>query len=298
YTGEGYLDFGFRTGELIDFDVTVDQSGIQQLGLRFANGEPVPRPVAIDIDGNFQTTLDIPPTGGWAEWRTAWFTADLSTGSHQIRVRTILPTGPNIDRLDTPDLPTTPVTGTPVFSHQRPMLEIRHNFAETRIPTYTGGDATEAPIGSSESPITGSPFPANSVTGGVMQNHAAWPVEWRGIFFADFVYQWIRLLKFDANGVPTSVELFDQTAGPIVSLTVDPVTGDLLAIRWNSQPIRYSPPTIPCPPDFNGDGIVGGADLGLLLAAWGSSRGDLDGDGTTSGADIGLLLAAWGDCTG
>ena len=298
YTGEGYLDFGFSTGELIDFDVTVDQSGIQQLGLRFANGGPDPRPVAIDIDGNFQRTLDIPPTGGWAEWRTAWFTADLSTGSHQIRVRTIIPTGPNIDRLDTPDLPTTPVTGTPVFSHQRPMLEIRHNFAETRIPTYTGGDATEAPIGSSESPITGSPFPANSVTGGVMQNHAAWPVEWRGIFFADFVYQWIRLLKFDANGVPTSVELFDQTAGPIVSLTVDPVTGDLLAIRWSSQPLRYSPPANPCPADFNGDGIVGGADLGLLLAAWGSSRGDLNGDGTTSGADIGLLLAAWGDCTG
>ena len=178
------------------------------------------------------------------------------------------------------------------------MLEIRHNFAETRIPTYTGGDATEALIGSSESPITGSPFPANSVTGGVMQNHAAWPVEWRGIFFADFVYQWIRLLKFDANGVPTSVELFDQTAGPIVSLTVDPVTGDLLAIRWSSQPLRYSPPANPCPADFNGDGIVGGADLGLLLAAWGSPRGDLDGDGTTSGADIGLLLAAWGDCTG
>ena len=51
-----------------------------------------------------------------------------------------------------------------------------------------------------------------------------------------------------------------------------------------------------CPADFNGDGDVSGADMGLLLAAWGTAAGDLNGDGTTSGADIGLLLAAWGPC--
>ena len=52
-----------------------------------------------------------------------------------------------------------------------------------------------------------------------------------------------------------------------------------------------------CPEDLNGDGGVTGADLGLLLAAWGTAGGDLNGDGTTNGADIGLLLAAFGtDC--
>lgn len=45
--------------------------------------------------------------------------------------------------------------------------------------------------------------------------------------------------------------------------------------------------------DLNGDGVVDGADLGLLLGAWGQSGGDLDGDGTTNGADLGLLLGAW-----
>jgi hypothetical protein len=39
---------------------------------------------------------------------------------------------------------------------------------------------------------------------------------------------------------------------------------------------------------------VDGADLGLLLAGWGSSSPDLDGNGTVDGADLGLLLAAWG----
>ena len=48
--------------------------------------------------------------------------------------------------------------------------------------------------------------------------------------------------------------------------------------------------------DLNGDGTVGGADLGLLLAGWGEpGPTDLDGDGTTNGADLGLLLAAWGE---
>lgn len=50
------------------------------------------------------------------------------------------------------------------------------------------------------------------------------------------------------------------------------------------------------PGDFNGDGLVNGADFGLLLIAWGNCRGcpeDLDGNGVVNGADIGLLLTYW-----
>lgn len=47
------------------------------------------------------------------------------------------------------------------------------------------------------------------------------------------------------------------------------------------------------PGDFTGDGIVSGADLGALLAMWGTPEGDLDGNGTTSGADLGILLTNW-----
>lgn len=56
-----------------------------------------------------------------------------------------------------------------------------------------------------------------------------------------------------------------------------------------------------CPADINCDGIVSGADLGLLLGAWGSCSGcpeDINGDGTVSGADLGLMLGAWGPCSG
>lgn len=55
-----------------------------------------------------------------------------------------------------------------------------------------------------------------------------------------------------------------------------------------------------CHGDLNGDSAVTGADVGILLGAWGTSGGtsgaDLDGSGVVSGADLGVLLGAWGPC--
>lgn len=46
--------------------------------------------------------------------------------------------------------------------------------------------------------------------------------------------------------------------------------------------------------DLDGDGDVDGADLGLLLGAWGTTGpGDVDGSGIVDGADLGLLLGQW-----
>lgn len=47
-------------------------------------------------------------------------------------------------------------------------------------------------------------------------------------------------------------------------------------------------------PDLDGNGAVDGADLAVLLAAWGSAgRADLDGSGNVDGVDLAILLAAW-----
>ena len=48
--------------------------------------------------------------------------------------------------------------------------------------------------------------------------------------------------------------------------------------------------------DLNGDGLVNGADLATMLAAWGACGGcaaDLNGDGAVNAADLAILLAAW-----
>ncbi len=48
--------------------------------------------------------------------------------------------------------------------------------------------------------------------------------------------------------------------------------------------------------DFNRDGLVDGADLGMLIGGWNSAASvlDLDGNGIVAGGDLGMLLQAWG----
>ncbi len=52
----------------------------------------------------------------------------------------------------------------------------------------------------------------------------------------------------------------------------------------------------PVDPDFNGDGLVDGADLSLLLSGWGGDdlTLDIDGDGQIGGNDLAILLGSWG----
>jgi hypothetical protein len=64
----------------------------------------------------------------------------------------------------------------------------------------------------------------------------------------------------------------------------------------------------PCPTDIapsgGGDGVIGAADLGQLLANWGQCPpppgeecpADFNDDGTVGAADLGQLLATWGPC--
>ena len=62
------------------------------------------------------------------------------------------------------------------------------------------------------------------------------------------------------------------------------------------------PSTIGCLADLNGDGVVAGADMSLLLGGWsppgqpctGCCVGDIDGNGVVNAADLTLLLGAWG----
>ncbi|MCA9286109.1 MAG: hypothetical protein KDA22_12870 [Phycisphaerales bacterium] len=59
-------------------------------------------------------------------------------------------------------------------------------------------------------------------------------------------------------------------------------------------PIVIASP-IPILGDLDGNGVVDGADLGLLLSNWNESGiGDLNADGIVDGSDLGLLLANWG----
>jgi 1,4-alpha-glucan branching enzyme len=55
-------------------------------------------------------------------------------------------------------------------------------------------------------------------------------------------------------------------------------------------------PPPPKPADVNGDGLVNGSDLAIVLGAWGSGNvvADINDDGIVNAADLSALLAAWG----
>lgn len=79
----------------------------------------------------------------------------------------------------------------------------------------------------------------------------------------------------------------ELTAGRIRKLVSNPLPADSDA---DGVPDTCEPPV----GDLNGDYIVDGADLGALLAQWGSTgSADLNDDGTVDGADLGILLGNW-----
>ena len=60
--------------------------------------------------------------------------------------------------------------------------------------------------------------------------------------------------------------------------------------------VTCNPYPIECPGDFDGSGTIDGADLSILLAAWGGPEADITGDNNTDGQDLSVVLAGWGIC--
>ena len=74
-------------------------------------------------------------------------------------------------------------------------------------------------------------------------------------------------------------------------------------INWFLNNPRPNYPIAPneegCPADLDANGIVNGADLGLLFVEWnGPGNADFNGDGEVNGIDVGIMLVAWGPCPG
>jgi len=69
--------------------------------------------------------------------------------------------------------------------------------------------------------------------------------------------------------------------------------------QFSSYYLALAPPPAACPGDTNGDGLVNGADLSVLLAQFGlavtpGTGADFNGDGLVNGADLSVLLARFG----
>jgi hypothetical protein len=102
------------------------------------------------------------------------------------------------------------------------------------------------------------------------------------------------------TGLPLTQEL---VAGQTYHLLIGSYSATSGAVSGSLVIDGPAQPPASCLGDLNLDGAVTGADLGLLLGAWGACPGgtpgclgDLNLDGAVTGADLGLLLGAWGPC--
>lgn len=126
------------------------------------------------------------------------------------------------------------------------------------------------------------------------------------------------LVLTDATFAPATVTAYDDLGMPFATLLYDfPDPGDsLCADDWfygffsdsgisrieivasgdiEVDHVQYGFSDLSTASDLDGDGSVGGGDLGILLANWGTPcLGELTGDFVIDGADLGVVLANWG----
>lgn len=96
-------------------------------------------------------------------------------------------------------------------------------------------------------------------------------------------------VRFDATGKAPGV----YTATATVHVSDENLTG--AANSTIALTLKATVVAVGNPADLNGDGVVNGADLAILLNAWGTAGpGDIDQNGVVDAADIALLLGVWG----
>jgi hypothetical protein len=106
--------------------------------------------------------------------------------------------------------------------------------------------------------------------------------------------------------IPTLPLFASTNVGPLtISTALPPGSPIILIVGLHSQtfhPCCFVEITVTVPAqagsstpgDANGDGVVNGADLAMLLSNWGlAGSTDFNGDGATDGADLAILLSNW-----
>jgi hypothetical protein len=147
-----------------------------------------------------------------------------------------------------------------------------------------------------------------SITGGYVYRGCAIPSLRGQYLFADYVSNNVWRGELDGADLVNVTMINAQITPSIDGFAVQKIcsfgedaAGEIYLVEHGTggvsgEVFKLVPatPTI-VEPDLNCDGVVDGADLGILLLAWGQTNGpaDLNADGIVDGADLGELLLAW-----
>ncbi len=136
-------------------------------------------------------------------------------------------------------------------------------------------------------------FALDGITGALTDIGVSFDVGFQGSL-GEIIAKGTLLFATDRDTLFDGVRgVYSFTVGEDGSLTQNGPLVDTQGIAPNS--IAVWMPRSSLFADINGDGIVDGEDLGLLLSGWGSDAEnlDLDANGVVDGGDLGMLLAKW-----
>jgi hypothetical protein len=172
-----------------------------------------------------------------------------------------------------------------------------YEYAIQNLNSDRSAQAFSVPFGDGASPTeigfhdtfyhSGEPYSNDDWTKGTADGSVTWAGQTYATNANANALRWATMYnyRFDAATPPTpgtgTITLFKPaTAGsPALTATV-------------SIPVPSAQPTILG--DLNDDGIVDGADLSILLGAWGTDgAADLNNDGVVDAADLSIFLGAW-----
>jgi PKD repeat protein/glucose/arabinose dehydrogenase len=130
----------------------------------------------------------------------------------------------------------------PHFVHHRPVMDWKHDTGPARTGIFSGTNAAVVTVGAAGSPVTGASFPGNCSIAGIWYTNTDVPAPYRNLYYhADYGEGWIKMLNFDTNNRPLSIQDFATGCGGLVFVTSDPVNGGLYYIPWTASimQVRY-----------------------------------------------------------
>lgn len=107
---------------------------------------------------------------------------------------------------------------------------------------------------------------------------------------------WPELLAaYDGSGGGAGVDLASVGLANAAFVRITVPAGSGFTAEIDAVSLVAAPAGLPG--DLDGNGVVNGADLGLLLASWGATGpdipADLNGSGVVDGADLAVVLGHW-----
>ena len=102
YTGTGYVNTENATGSYIEWEFGRQHAGTETLFVRYAHNKSDNRTASVTVNGVVVvSSMDFPPTGGWASWQVVSNTIPVQAGRNVLRLTALTSGGlANTDRIE------------------------------------------------------------------------------------------------------------------------------------------------------------------------------------------------------